>query len=129
MNCRLKKCSSKITPHLAECIKQFKAHAIETYPNEACALIYNDHLKIVDNHASEPENHFVIPLDKMLGAYRSKTGIQLLLHSHPVSNCQPSHADNEGMIATGCDWLIYSVKHDTIWIGDRYEGEILRCPK
>ncbi len=114
---------------MEESINQFIEYARECVPNEACALIYNNQLHLSENKASLPTEHFVIPLSDMVKAYESPTGIQLVLHSHPKSSPEPSPTDIEGMKTSRAAWLIFSIKHQTLWIGENGQGQISRVPK
>lgn len=81
------------TLDFSEIIKRFGLAAIEAHPLEACAIVYNDELHIVKNIHKEPGFNFRIASQKLLKAYKSKTGLQLTLHSHPNPYFLPSAED------------------------------------
>lgn len=118
-----------IIPVFQELIDQFIAHAHQHYAVETCALIYNDQLQIVPNLAPNPEANFKISNIEMLKGYQSHTGIQALLHSHPIGAATPSISDKRNMKATGCRWLIYAVRERKLWDSENEESDFLRSVK
>ena len=118
-----------ITPVFQELINQFIRYAREHPSEEVCALIYNDSLQIVPNVASNKKIHFQISNLEMLNGYQSKTGVQALLHSHPVGSSEPSNSDKVGMMSTGCRWIIYSVIYDHLWDSEHEKRDLLRRAK
>jgi len=114
-----------ITPVFQELINQFIRYAREHPSEEVCALIYNDHLQIVPNVAPNKKTNFQISNLEMLDGYQSKTGVQALLHSHPIGSSEPSTTDRNGMMSTGCRWIIYSVIYDHLWDSEHEKRDLL----
>jgi proteasome lid subunit RPN8/RPN11 len=85
-----------------EILDAFKKHAIEKFPEEACALIINDQLVLKDNIHPTPLEGFTIddfPL----------SGLQAVLHSHPKGFLRPSEEDIRGQIASAVTWGLITV--------------------
>lgn len=118
-----------IIPVSQELINQFKLYARQNPNIEVCALIYNNQLQIVPNLAPNKKTNFQISNLEMLNGYQSETGIQALLHSHPVGSSEPSISDKRSMKSTGCRWLIYAVRDDQLWDSDNEKSDFLRCAK
>ncbi|CAH6958345.1 JAB domain-containing protein [Vibrio crassostreae] len=101
----------------------FEQEAMREHPNECCAIVYNDKLHITKNAATDKRAAFLIPRLKMLEAYKSNTGLQRVIHSHTMTNEQPSEQDLQGMRSTNCPWSIYSTMTKAWYHSDEDENE------
>lgn len=93
-----------------------KQYFIDAYPNEACGLIYDNYFHACDNKSATPTECFKIDKHDYMKALKSKTGLQAVIHSHPilpttdrdVHICTPSASDMNGQADTNVPWTIYA---------------------
>lgn len=105
----------------------FEEHAMKCYPEEACALVYDNEIHLVPNISHDKLNMFKIPVSDMLKAYRSSTGLQAILHSHPDGSSEASDYDLEQLNNTLCEWRIYSVRDNTWSSYEPKQNHLSRC--
>lgn len=106
-----------------EFLTKFESIAYKNQPNESCALIYNNTLHLVNNAATDKVAAFLIPQKEMLSAYRSKTGLQAIIHSHTMTSEQPSETDIKKMKSLNCSWAIYSTLTEKWFLSERGSNE------
>lgn len=87
----------------AETMAAAKAHAVASFPRESCGLIVAGNYVPCENTAADPEKDFRIAPEHLIDA---GANLQAVIHSHPDSNREPSEADTQGQIDTGCIWGI-----------------------
>lgn len=96
-----------------QCLKDFEAHVLERYPEEACGLVVDGAFIPVPNSALEPTKTFRI--DPLHYVKASAMGtVQAVLHSHPYQIAEqhkwppewPSAADMTGWLANNIPWGI-----------------------
>lgn len=94
----------------------FRAHAIEAYPQECCGLVVRrvdgyEFYKRCRNLAATPQEHFIVdPQDR---ADAEDAGeIIAVAHSHPNVAARPSQADKVMCEKSGLEWFIVHVSRD-----------------
>lgn len=83
-------------------------HAQSEYPKEACGLLVDGVYVPMINRAEDPLRHFAISPEDFADAEDSGT-VQMIIHSHPDQNSQPSGMDRKSCEASGLPWVIISV--------------------
>lgn len=99
----------RVPPYLRPAIY---AHAIETYPEEACGVIFAKDDGVLayrrsDNIAPEEMREDMFTLDP--GVYepvREDGSLVAIVHTHTKGQCCPSRADMEAQLLTGVPWVI-----------------------
>ena len=102
-------------------MKNFEAHALDCYPDEACALVFNDKVHIVENVHRDKGHHFKVAARATLEALNSRTGLQMVIHSHPHPHNRPSPADIDCQVRMGCPFAIVTTNGKEVT--DYYEWE------
>ena len=113
----------KIYKHLQECL-----------PREACGIIGKKD-NIVDyypcTNIAEEEYNFIIDPEEV--AYLEDTGVEFLyiVHTHPITSCEPSLTDLEGLKEHNIPWLIMDAsKNVSITTPEQYasvlEGRLFK---
>ena len=83
-----------------------KAHAVASYPNEACGVVMKDGRFVpLANVADEPTSTFRMPTAEYARLLPEAT---VIAHSHPDGPDCPSAADMRAQIETGLPWAIVS---------------------
>jgi proteasome lid subunit RPN8/RPN11 len=94
-------------------LSDFRRHAAEQFPREACGLLVDDQYFPCENQATTPTEHFIIGARDYLEA--SKRGqIQAVCHTHPNYSAEPSEADRASCETTKLPWLILSWPTDVL---------------
>lgn len=113
-----------------ETLADATAHALATYPREACGLVIVEKGREIyvacRNAAATPSEHFVLPADDYAAAEERGEAIALF-HSHPDTNAEPSDADRASCEASGMPWYIASVIRDEGAISVRDVRRIAPC--
>jgi len=101
-------------------------HAINSHPNEACAMLLGKHddqqwnVKEVflTNNMEKSETNFTISPEELLHGYElaEKKHLELVgvFHSHPNSSAIPSNTDEKFMRNNPVPWIIHSVMNNDI---------------
>ena len=101
-------------------------HAINSHPNEACAMLLGKHddqqwnVKEVflTNNMEKSETNFTISPEELLHGHQLAEKKQLELvgvfHSHPNSSAIPSNTDEKFMRNNPVPWIIHSVMNNDI---------------
>lgn len=113
-----------------------KKHAREMYPEESCGLIVKGSYIACENMASSVELHVDSPdcsckrcsfmIDPAIYAgHSARSGIDMVVHSHPDGPYFPSKMDMESQAATAVPWAIVPLDEErsgdpVIW-GDQLE--------
>ncbi len=99
---------------------KLKEHAINSEPNESCALLFG---KVKDGKATvqeifftknidESQINFTISNEELLSGYKMAEEKNLdivgIFHSHPNSQAVPSPTDRKFMHSNPVVWIIYS---------------------
>lgn len=99
---------------------QLKDHAINSEPNESCALLFGRHENektIVEEiyftkNIDESQINFTISNEELLVGYKIAEEKNLevigIFHSHPNSQATPSSTDKKFMRSNPVIWIIYS---------------------
>lgn len=99
---------------------QLKDHAINSEPNESCALLFGRHEdeKIITHeifftkNIDESQINFTISNEALLEGYKMAEEKNLevvgIFHSHPNSEAIPSTTDKKFMHSNPVVWVIYS---------------------
>ena len=91
-------------------------HALECWPQESCGVVIDGRYRTRKNVAADPERTFQI-------ARYPRTGLQAVVHSHPLNRTAPSAADMRGQLDTAVPWGIVATdgaytQDDIVWFGD-----------
>ena len=101
-------------------------HAINSHPNESCAMLLGTHddqqwnVKEVflTNNMEKSETNFTISPEELLHGYElaEKKHLELVgvFHSHPNSSAIPSNTDEKFMKVNPVPWIIHSVINNDI---------------
>jgi proteasome lid subunit RPN8/RPN11 len=74
-------------------METFITHALNEYPKEAVALVYDNKINIVENVHKNPTKHFRVKPRDVLEALMSSTGLVEIIHSHPEGFPNLSESD------------------------------------
>lgn len=101
----------------------FHAHALQSMPREACALLLvekgREKLILCPNRSADPDSFQIAPEDYASAEDRGE--IIAVVHSHVFISAQPSEADRVSCEASGLEWFIHSVPTGA-WFSFRPEG-------
>ena len=101
-------------------------HAINSHPNESCAMLLGTHNDqqwnvkevFLTNNMEKSETNFTISPEELLHGYQLAEKKQLELvgvfHSHPNSSAIPSNTDEKFMRNNPVPWIIHSVMNNDI---------------
>lgn len=109
-------------------------HILNSYPNEACGLVYNNKYRPCKNISETPTTGFKINSKDYVKAETSKTKLQAVIHSHPITKdtnqqihlCTPSAADHSGQRTTNVPWAIIATDGFDVTPPLWFPGELTR---
>lgn len=93
-------------------LEQFKSHAKSMHPHEACGVIVDGELVLINNVADYPEDDFRMNPTQIPEKYDA------VIHSHPSGNPEPTACDMRAQIDSGVPWAILGGEQ-LIWVGIR----------
>lgn len=93
-----------------------RQYLIDNYPNEGCGLVYDGLFHACENLSEQKTDCFKIDKYEFMKAIKSSTGLQAVVHSHPLTSaqdpyihvCTPSAGDMNGQADTQVPWMIYA---------------------
>ena len=108
-----------------QAVEAARAHAIETWPKEACGIVAGGQYVRIRNTARDPHNAFRMPARTF-----ADHQVEAVIHSHTQAHGPwPSASDMQGQIDTAVPWGILWCDGETargpVWFGDHVLDEPL----